>query len=469
MKLCSAERNGADASKPAIPTGRPLCEAEFEGAIESLEASTAAIDKQCALLESQRSALREIQARNSSNDVDVSAKETREKKFARERAQLDFDTDDISQATTARLRTMSKQSDSATSGIPSSVERIFEKDDRLLDGLQKILPKFSSNGESDAEITDVERLCSTLAALSASEIRTRLDKVYYETLVESSRPQNGSGVAELTGSKIKQRDTLRAELDELGSEIDGLVAIAVDHQYRKPLKRGMVSAQADLQAQKTKWAEYTVAALAYLISRLDVIGDHIYRLHSHSAALQAVSNTLEETVAVPNARPAAAQRQSSPATDRSGGRGLKPLRLVQANLSEGQDPAIAFLRQHDVRISDTDTTAKAGNMLDAAVRDQRHKLANLTKSTDLNITEIMVNSIARIDSDLQAILSAVYANSEGSTIQLVDGVLREDMEKLEHENQRLGDEMRGLDVDDIASVMRAKQRQLVQMLATEQE
>lgn len=411
--------------------------------------------------------MREILARNSSHDVNVGAKETREKKFAREMAQLDFDTDDVSQATTGRLRTLSKQSDAATSGIPSSVERIFEKDDRLLDGLQKILPKFSSNGESDAEITDVERLCSTLAALSAREIRARLDKVYYETVVDSSRHQNGLAAAELSGSKIKQRDTLRAELDELGSEIDGLVAIAVDHQYRKPLKRGMVSAQVDLQGQKTKWAEYTVAALAYLISRLDAIGDHIYRLHSHSAALQAVSNTLGETVAVPSARPAALQRQGSPATERSGGRGLKPLRLVQANLSEGQDPAIAFLRQHDIRINEMDTTAKAGGSLDAAGRDQRNKLANLTKSTELSITETLSSSITRTVSDLQGILSAVYANSEGSTIQLVDGVLREDMEKLEHETQRLGDEMRGLDVDDIAGVIRAKQRQLIQMLATE--
>ncbi|KAF2161985.1 hypothetical protein M409DRAFT_27711 [Zasmidium cellare ATCC 36951] len=468
-ELNFAENSEADLSIPAAPGGRPLSEAEFEAAIDSIEASTAAIEKQCALFESQRKALRDIQARNASRNGAINAREAREKRLAHERAQLDFETDDVSQTTTGRLRTLSKQSDSATSGIPSSVERIFEKDDRLLDGLQKILPRFSNSLEGDNETADVERLCSTLAALSASEIRARLDKVYHETLTDYGRYQNGSTASDLSESKTKQRATLRAELDELGSEIDGLVAIAVDHQFRKPLKRGMVSAQVDSQAQKAKWAEYTVAALAYLTSRLDAIGDHIYRLHSHSAALQAVSNTLEETVAAPSPKSGGPQRQSSPATERSGGRGLKLLRLVQANFSEGQDPTLPFLREHDVRIGDADSVAKISGMLEATVRDQEHKLASLGKSTESNITETLSGSFARTDADLQSVLNAVYAKSEGSTVQLVDGVLRADMEKLEHDTQRLGDGMRGLDVDDIARVIKGKQRQLMQMLGTERE
>ncbi|KAK4499020.1 hypothetical protein PRZ48_009532 [Zasmidium cellare] len=468
-ELKFAEKTGVEASDPATSGGRPLSEAELEAAIDSIEASTAAIEKQCAVLESQRKALREIQARNAVQKDDGSVRETREKKLARERAQLDFDTDDVSQTTAGRLRNLSKQSDSATSGIPSSVERIFEKDDRLLDGLQKILPKFSNSLESDSENADVEQLCSTLAALSGREIRARLDKVYHETLAETSRLQNGSASTELSESKMKQRSTLRAELDELGSEIDGLVAIAVDHQFRKPLKRGMVSAQVDSQAQKARWAEYTVAALAYLTSRLDAIGDHIHRLHSHSAALQAVSNTLEETVAAPSPKSAGPQRQSSPVTERNGGRGLKPLRLVQANFSEGQDPAISFLRQHDVRIGDTDSTSKISELLEAKVRDQEHKLAHLATSTESNVTETLSSSFIRTHSNLQSVSSAVYANSEGPTVHLVDSSSRADLEKLEHETQRLGDEMRGMDIDDIARVIKGKQRQLMQILETQRE
>lgn len=468
LKSSSTGRHTTNPAEPATSGGRPLSETEFETAIDSLEASTAAIEKQCRLLESQKKALQEIQARNATQDA-TTEKETRQKKLARERAQLDFDTDDLSQGTNGRLRTLSKQSDVATFGIPGSVERIFEKDDRLLDGLQKILPKFSGESENGDESSEVEQLCSALALLSAREVRARLDKVYRHSLAEYSRSQNGTAKEGLSDQKMKQRDTLRAELDELGSEIDGLVAIAVDHQYRKPLNRGLSSARADSQTQKARWSEYTVAALVYLTSRLDAINGHIHHVHSHSAALQSVSGTLEETLAVSNSMSSAQQRQGSPAADKSGGKGLKPLRLVQANLSEGQDPAISFLRQHDVRLADTDSAAKVVEKLDATARDQEQKCTALSKSTDANIIEALSGSLARSDTDLRELLGAVYAHSERSNIELVDPDVRAKMNELERETQRLGEDMRRLDVDDVARVIKAKQRQAIETLTAGRE
>ncbi|CAK4033213.1 Hypothetical predicted protein [Lecanosticta acicola] len=460
------EKRGIEVPNCEDAPGRPLSDAEIEAAITSLENSTSAIEKQCQILESQKRALREIQTRNaSSSQASTDAKGSRQKKFAREKAQLDFDIDDLVQATIGRLRSSIKQTDVATTGIPSQIDRILEKDDRLLDGLQKLLPKLSESMTDGEDATQVEQLCSTLNKLFVKEIRARLDRVYQENTGVGDDLANGSS-EDLSGQQKKQRDNLRAELEELGGEVDGLVAIVVDHQYRKPLKQGAISSRADSQLQKAKWTEYTVSALVYLTSRLDALNDHVQHMHALGAALRAISSTLDDTLTEPDVKSGAIDRTGSPTIERTTSKGLKPLRLVQANLSEGQDPAMQFFRQHEIRVSDSDNTSRLAEMLQSTLRDRRERLAKLDKNTELSMTEGTGRSLAKVYQDSEDVLSAVYAQSKYSETQLVDGTLQSALDVLENSTQRLGDEMRELDVDAVAKALAAKQAEVVRKLTT---
>ncbi|EME79661.1 uncharacterized protein MYCFIDRAFT_81145 [Pseudocercospora fijiensis CIRAD86] len=453
-ELSFYERHGIDTNTKPAGHGRPLSEVELETAMECLEESTAALERQGEMLGKQKIALRKLQSQSSKARAGSHGSDTQHTKFAHEKAQLDFNIDDLSSATTDLLRASMKQIESSTGGIPSNVDRLLEKDDRLLDGLQKLLPKLSDSASDIDEADEVEQLCSTLSLLSIQEIQTRLDRVYKDSMVDFSRKR--APPKDFTDQQAKQRETLRAELHELAGEIDGLVGIVVDHQYRKSLKRGLMSARADRNMQKAKWSEYTVAALLYLISRLDAIGEHILRLNAHESTLRAISSTLDEALASEQAK-AGARAPTSPMPNKVELKGLKPLRLVQANISETQDPAVTFLKEHDIRAPGTVGVEKLTPLLAIHSREQKEKLARLASSTETGIADAIAQSIAKSHADLQELQSAVMAHTTHGTVKLVDSNVQAHMGELERDIQRLGDEMRVLDIDAIAKMTREKQ------------
>lgn len=461
------ERQGASVVSDSVPYGRPLDDDELEAAIDSLEASTAAIDRQCQIMEQQKVALQKLKSQNTHSDSSFLAQEKRLQKYTREKAQLDFEIDELSATTKDRLRTCMKQTDATTGSLDASLNRLLEKDDRLIDGLQKLLPKLADTALDRDETQEVEQLCATLTDLSVSSIRSRLDSTYRQTLLEYTRRQKSTSMT-LTDQQTKQRETLRAELEELGGEIEGLVTIVIDNQYRKSLKSGLTSARSEGHAQKAKWAEYTVTALVYLKDRLDAISGHVQHLHAHRAALRSISRTLEEAIAVTEQARPGAVNNNTPSTptnrDRqNAAKGLKPLRLVQANISETQDPVISFLHEHNIRVGGggepSADLSKLTPILDAAISNQTATLDALQKTTEETITTSILQSLAKSDADLHALLSAVYASSPYGEVKLIDAQTQVALEELEHQTQCIGDEMRELDIEGIARAVKKKQEE----------
>lgn len=352
-----------------------------------------------------------------------------------------------------------KQSEAATGAIPSQTDRLLVKDDRLLDGLRKLLPRISDTSLDRDEGADVEQLCSALTLLSVKEIHARLNSVYRETVEDYGSRQFSSSEKTLSESQMTQRENARAELKELGSEIDGLVGIVVDHQHRKPLQKGLLSARADSQVQRAQWSEYTVTALLYLTSRLDAISEHVQHVRAHSNALTTISHILDNTVAVQ--QPRGSQTASSPTADKAGAKGLKPLRLVQANRSETQDHAIQFLRQLDIRVPENTTSPNLAEILKSSLRDRRERLSTLASGTEQSITNTITQAIAKTDTNLQTLLESVFAHSSYGPVRLADDEIQSGLEKLERETQKIGDEMRELDVDAIARNVKSKQNELL--------
>lgn len=470
------ERQGGSAVSDSVPHGRPLDDDELEAAIDSLEASTAAIDRQCQIMEQQKVALQKLKSQNTHSDSSFLAQEKRLQKYTREKAQLDLEIDELSATTKDRLRTYVKQTDATTGSLEASLNRLLEKDDRLIDGLQKLLPKLADTALDRDETQEVEQLCATLTDLSVSSIRSRLDSTYRQTLLEYTRRQKSTSTT-LTDQQTKQRETLRAELEELGGEIEGLVTIVIDNQYRKSLKSGLTSARSEGHAQKAKWAEYTVTALVYLKDRLDAISGHVQHLHAHRAALRSISRTLEEAIAVTEQARPGAVNNNTPSTptnrDRqNAAKGLKPLRLVQANISETQDPVISFLHEHNIRVGGGGEPAAAAAdlskltpILDAAISNQTATLDALQKTTEETMTTSILQSLAKSDADLHALLSAVYASSPYGEVKLIDAQTQAALEELEHQTQCIGDEMRELDIEGIARAVKRKQEEALKNMS----
>jgi hypothetical protein len=436
-------------------SGRPLSDEEFEHAISSLESSTAAIDAQCQIMEAQKRALLDFKARNKTSDDRAARFDSLkpQHKLARDKAQLDLEIGQISSALHERLRLSMAQAESASTSLPSKVERLLEKDDRLLDGLQKIVPKLQGNNDDSQGLDQLDRLCHAFTILEAKAIRTQIDATYKRHL--PSPTMNGH-------PSINDQDhtAVRAELAELSSEIDGLLTLVAENYYRAPITKRLGSARTESHGEAARWSEYLGSTLHYLAARLESLKEHFQHLHAHRAALATVSQTLDKTLATPPTK-----AQDAPQTSTSkfaqAQKGLKPLRLVQANLPEAPDASAQLLRHLDIRQPDTGDVAKLSQNLHNVKLERHDKLTAFAASTDESLTKLLGESLSRADVDARDLLSAVFAHSQFGERRLVDEDVQRELDVLEGRTQTVGEQMRHLDVDGLASDVRKLQRSIL--------
>jgi hypothetical protein len=437
-------------------SGRPLSDEEFEHAISSLESSTAAIDAQCQIMEAQKRALLDFKARNkTSNDRAAKFDSLKpQHKLARDKEQLDLEIGQISSALHERLRSSMAQAESASTSLPSKVERLLEKDDRLLDGLQKIVPKLQGNNNDSHGLDQLDRLCSAFTILEAKAIRAQIDATYKRN--HPSATSNGH-----PSTDSQDHHAVLAELAELSSEIDGLLTLVSENYYRAPITKRLSSARSESHGEAARCSEYLGSTLQYLAARLESLNEHFQHLHAHRAALAAVSQTLDKTLAVPSAKAQDAQPQSSTSKFGQAQRGLKPLRLVQANLPEAPDASAQLLRQLDIRQPDTADVSKLSQNLHNVKLERHDKLTAFAANTDESLTKLLGESLSRADVDARDLLSAVFAHSQYGERRLVDEDVQRELDVLEGRTQTVGEQMRHLDVDGLASDVRKLQRSVL--------
>lgn len=436
-------------------SGRPLSDEEFEHAISSLESSTAAIDAQCQIMEAQKRALLDFKARNKTSDDRAARFDSLkpQHKLARDKAQLDLEIGQISSELHERLRSSMAQAENASTSLPSKVERLLEKDDRLLDGLQKIVPKLQGSESDSQGLDQVEKLCHAFTVLEAKAIRTQIDATYKRNLPSSITNGHAS-------TNDQEHQAVRAELAELSSEIDGLLTLVAENYYRAPITKRLGSARTESHGEAARWSEYLGSTLHYLASRLESLNEHFQHLHAHRAALAAVSQTLDKTLAAPSTK-----AQDAPQTSTSkfaqAQKGLKPLRLVQANLPEAPDASAQLLRHLDIRQPDTADVAKLSQNLHNVKLERHDKLTAFALNTDESLTKLLGESLNRADVDARDLLSAVFAHSQYGERRLVDEDVQRELDVLEGRTQTVGEHMRHLDVDGLASDVRKLQRSIL--------
>jgi len=437
-------------------SGRPLSDEEFEHAISSLQTSTAAIDAQCQLMEAQKRALLDFKARNTNNDEhDRFEPGKQQNKLARDKAQVDLEVGQLSSSLHERLRSSLTQAEVASESLPSKVERLLEKDDRMLDSLQKVVPKLQGNNEEDGALTQISQLCHAFEVLEGQAIRTQIDAIYQNTLTKgSNNTTNGRA-----SSDLQEQQGVRDELAELSSEIDGLLALVAENYYRVPITKRLGNARTESNVEAARWSDYLGSTLHYLSSRLESLNQHLQHVRAHRAALAAVSETLDKTLASPPAKSEQTQPTAGKASQAQ--RGLKPLRLVQANLPEAPDASAQLLRHLDIRQPDPVNVAKLSQDLQAARIDRQDKLASFASSTDASLTKLLGESLHKADVDARDLLSAVFAHSQYGERRLADEDVQKELDVLEGRTQTVGEQMRRLDVDGLASDVRRLQRKIL--------
>lgn len=435
----------------SVASGRPLSDEEFEHAINSLESSTAAIDAQCQLMEAQKRALLDFKARNSGDQHSQDEPSKQQQKITRDKAQLDLQLSELSSSLKERLRSSMTQTEAALTNFPSKVERLLERDDRMLDGLQKVIPKLSGDGNDNDALKEVDQLCHAFTVLEAKAIRAKIDALYQDHLSDQSQTTNGH-----SPSDEKEKQSVRDELEELSSEIDGLLALVAENYYRNPITKRLGNAQSESRGEAARWSEYLSSTLQYLSSRLESLNQHFQHVNTHRAALDAISQTLQQTLTASSAK--AEEAQPAAVKVAQAQKGLRTLRLVQANLPEAPDATAQLLRHLDIKHADLTDTVKLSQTLQSAKLERHDNLISFASSTEASLTKLLGESLNKADVDARDLLAAVFAHSQYGERRLTDEEAQRELDILEGRTQTVGEQMRSLDVDGLASDVRKMRR-----------
>jgi hypothetical protein len=446
---------------PQISTaasGRPLSDEDFEHAISSLESSTAAIDAHCQVMLAQKQALLDFKARNTTTtDHGRSEPGKPQQKLARDKAQLDLEVTQLSDSLHERLRLSMNQAESASADLPVKFERLLEKDDRMLDSLQKIVPKLQDNTSDSETLDQINKLCHAFTILETRAIRAKINATYRNGLRDtSSAKTNGH-----SRNDLQEQDAVRAELAELSSEIDGLVALVTENHYRIPITKRIGNARTESHGEAARWSEYLGSTLHYLTARLESLNEQFEHVHAHRAALATISQTLDKTLAAPSTKSEDTQPVTTKAAQAQ--RGLKPLRLVQANLPEAPDASAQLLRHLDLRLPDSAAAdaPKLSQVLQSAKVDRQDKLAAFASSTEESLTKLLGESLNKADVDAKDLLGAVFAHSQHGERRLVDQDVQRELDVLEGRTQTVGEQMRRMDIEGMARELRKLQRSVL--------
>jgi hypothetical protein len=186
------------------------------------------------------------------------------------------------------------------------------------------------------------------------------------------------------------------------------------------------------------------------------LNEQFQHVHAHRAALATISQTLDKTLAAPSPKSEDAPPVTTKAAQAQ--RGLKPLRLVQANLPEAPDASAQLLRHLDLRQPDSSDTAKLSQILQNAKVDRQDKLAAFASSTEESLTKLLGESLNKADVDAKDLLGAVFAHSQHGERRLVDQDVQRELDVLEGRTQTVGEQMRRLDIEGMTREVRRLQR-----------
>ncbi|KAE8412061.1 vacuolar H+/Ca2+ exchanger [Aspergillus pseudocaelatus] len=221
---------------PDTNADRPLLDEDVRKAIDSLNDSTAVIQKQKQILASQCDNIDKELRRKGEREVRRSTGiEHLRQRYKSERQSTNAVSIELAQEVTAGLKTESENTAVDSKRILSTLAAWLKEDDRALVDLERLGSGMGSTGDDASVVKRTSELSTILADCLAEEIQCRLDRVYLENLRAGLFKANQN----LNGAVDEVTIALEGELESLYPEIDMLAEMYTKQQYTAPISRAL--------------------------------------------------------------------------------------------------------------------------------------------------------------------------------------------------------------------------------------
>lgn len=257
LTLCryaTLERSGkADqlAASLEAANGQPLHDEELRTAIQELNRSTDAINRQTETLRHQQDALARL-VKNESK-----AGQARAALDARHLQALELDrkasrssVEGLCQQIELQLSALDSRDSDALDATQHVANSLLTADDKLLSSLQKLGWELETEDPQEKEdVKKLQDICARLIKYGVEACRTRLDRVYLESL---------ETVPNTSGHHATREDlaAVQDELESLYSEILPVAQMSVEQQYLTPALKSVSSKNGKSSVKTARAVEY---------------------------------------------------------------------------------------------------------------------------------------------------------------------------------------------------------------------
>ena len=283
--------------KRGLLDGEPLAsDDDLRRAIEQLEASTAAIEKQASMIKLQQASLSSLVHDNLARDKGFDkASNALERKWMHESQHLAFVSEELTSETSAMLKTLDEHVMSAIKAIKSTITALLKSHDRILERLDgNEVGILADNLDERYSMGRVEKLSSILVSLSEQEIRCRLDRIYLEAIMNEPDQE-----AEDDAQKDEHEEaiaSLEASIPPLHSEINTVAEMAVNQAYSEPLLCAIDQADQISRSQAVLRQKYLSSTLNNLTGSTNDTADRLLQFHSFRTALANMQRLMSDVV-----------------------------------------------------------------------------------------------------------------------------------------------------------------------------
>lgn len=246
--------------------GRPLREDDFDAVINSLEESTAAIDRHTIQLEEQRNALAQLQALNRAPAQPSTSSGLNINDRLRTQAHLQTEDEDSIDDLRRRVTQAERQSKDDVGSLRTLVHNQLNQDDQLLKSLQTTMRALSAASPQAIDSSGIDKLCSRLVDLRSQCMQNHINSVYEKALSSATdNMYNNDGSSQAT-TDTNEVAGLEEELDSLMIEATAVLQMVVENEHRRTIDSAL--AESYFQADKQKQQRIDHVSLACPTQRL---------------------------------------------------------------------------------------------------------------------------------------------------------------------------------------------------------
>lgn len=162
---------------------------------------------------------------------------------------------ELSQSLSSRVDELEQQSTGAGATIQQTVETLFCSDDKLLSSLQKLGWELDTEDpEEQSDVTMLRETCARLIKFTVEGIRTKLDRMFLESLELSTQSRAATRVS------AGEVSALQEELESLYTEILPVAQMTTEQQFLEPALKGLAAKNGHGLARSAQATSYVSTA-----------------------------------------------------------------------------------------------------------------------------------------------------------------------------------------------------------------